>query len=258
MLQLLITLLILHKGCAFTCYGCSSDPTYEEYDENCMNDGYDGLVISHESFISCYTEVYENGAVERYAESSEHQDGECEWKEDTVSYWRCHCNTVKCNSDLCQHCYNGTTHSTIHTTQTTTVTTTETTEPTTVTTTPTTEPTTVTTTATTESTTVTTTATTESTTTTTESTTTEASTTQLSTTSVPSAGLRCYSCIDCPAVDEETPHAVDLLFQSCVTVTMGSESMVMRAGDYNLRQDGECFNEDAGIFCYCVGNLCNN
>ncbi|CAL4069473.1 unnamed protein product [Meganyctiphanes norvegica] len=88
-------------------------------------------------------------------------------------------------------------------------------------------------------------------------TTTVATTTTTTTQQPPSKGLSCYSCVDCPTVDESTTVVFDEDFLTCVTIMTCPETVV-RSGGLDAYPDGECYVNDGTIlFCHCTTSLCN-
>ncbi|CAL4126674.1 unnamed protein product, partial [Meganyctiphanes norvegica] len=85
-------------------------------------------------------------------------------------------------------------------------------------------------------------------------------TTELTTTtsSVPLEGLTCYSCLDCPAVDETTTTISSDDYKACATAYSSESGMFLRFAVTQLHKDGECVDDGTLLKCFCTTNLCNN
>ncbi|CAL4213295.1 unnamed protein product, partial [Meganyctiphanes norvegica] len=94
----------------------------------------------------------------------------------------------------------------------------------------------------------------------TTTTTTVATTTDDIKSTTASLGLSCYSCFDCPITSSTTAVIQDPNYNTCFTslVTMELGSYVVRGGELDPRQDGECDKTDTAITCYCGDDLCND
>ncbi|CAL4236314.1 unnamed protein product, partial [Meganyctiphanes norvegica] len=72
--------------------------------------------------------------------------------------------------------------------------------------------------------------------------------------------LRCYSCVDCGVVDDDTTVATSKEFLTCFTaIELGNPHFVIRGGSRDYYEDGVCFYEDDHSFvCYCSSSRCNS
>ncbi|CAL4061031.1 unnamed protein product [Meganyctiphanes norvegica] len=103
-LLLLLTPLV-HADEYAVCYYCSSDVDDDLYDPECATNGYDGHNGELAFTYSCYTEVYGYNSINRGFDSSNHDDGECEYIHGKPDKMRCYCNADRCNNNNCQHCF---------------------------------------------------------------------------------------------------------------------------------------------------------
>ncbi|CAL4066510.1 unnamed protein product [Meganyctiphanes norvegica] len=102
--------------------------------------------------------------------------------------------------------------------------------------------------------------TTEQTTSTTDPTTltpaTREPTTSNPTTTEPVATLRCYTCVDCPKVEDSTP-VIEGDFLTCVSTIFLNSAEVIRSGSHEDQPD-ECIHHAETLSCYCSSDLCND
>ncbi|CAL4065488.1 unnamed protein product [Meganyctiphanes norvegica] len=77
------------------------------------------------------------------------------------------------------------------------------------------------------------------------------------TSSDPATTLRCYHCIDCGTVDEDTTPIIEDNFLSCSTIMILESVEVIRGGSYDAHPDGECVEHTESLSCWCNGDLCN-
>ncbi|CAL4059512.1 unnamed protein product, partial [Meganyctiphanes norvegica] len=258
-----------------TCYYCSNNHiSNADYDSNCGNPNYDGH-SERASFVrGCFIIIYDDGNIWRGFEGKhqENHDDECQRVTDNVDGWgtRCWCPTDRCNSHLCENCFP------------TTTTTTTTTTPTTTTSTqsppgndltcynciacPTTD----------------------------ENTEVVSDENFLTCVTIMTgdgtiirdggyddhadgdcfanggvtqchcttplcndAGLSCYSCVDCPTVNQNTTVVFDENFKTCVT-TLTDQGTIIRSGGFDVHADGECIVDGTLTQCHCTNFLCND
>ncbi|CAL4123375.1 unnamed protein product, partial [Meganyctiphanes norvegica] len=70
--------------------------------------------------------------------------------------------------------------------------------------------------------------------------------------------LSCYSCINCPEVDENTQVVQTDEYKSCVT-TQFDQTYVVRGGSEEYHEEDECNTDNENMIeCFCSSNLCNN
>ncbi|CAL4096304.1 unnamed protein product [Meganyctiphanes norvegica] len=72
----------------------------------------------------------------------------------------------------------------------------------------------------------------------------------------PGMTLRCYSCIDCPRVEDSTP-VIEADFLTCVSTIFLNNAEVIRSGSYEDQLDG-CIQNAETISCYCSSDICND
>ncbi|CAL4152710.1 unnamed protein product [Meganyctiphanes norvegica] len=204
-----------------TCYECSDDPNDSSlpwYDPQCAKYDYNGLTYNYKNYDGCLLRIYDSGYVYRGAYNGPYEDGDCgPWS----YYNECYCQGSYCNTDsYCEQC--GFSPPTPRTTEHTTETTTD--SLTTIDTSP--------------------------------ATTTEPAS-PTTTSSDPATTLRCYHCIDCGTVDEDTTPIIEDNFLSCSTIMILESVEVIRGGSYAAHPDGECVEHTESLSCWCNGDLCN-
>ncbi|CAL4061084.1 unnamed protein product [Meganyctiphanes norvegica] len=69
--------------------------------------------------------------------------------------------------------------------------------------------------------------------------------------------LKCYQCINCGHVDNDTP-VIEGEYLSCVTTTVLESAEVIRGGSSKEHPDGECSQNTATLSCWCSEDLCND
>jgi len=210
-----------NPGGDYQCYYCNN---YDQgskvpYDANCGNNNYHGNAADQNGDDQCcYTIHYDNGNVLRTG-CSGHGDGECR---DGSGWTGCYCTGDKCNDNICQEC--GVPGPTGETTEappnTTPVNPGHTTTPGGPTD-PHTDP------------------------------------HKTTTPSGPSLGLSCYTCMNCPTVDTNTPTISDPDYNSCFIQLVTGSHVVYRGGSKDHHNDGECIMVDGNMTCFCVGDNCN-
>ncbi|CAL4122797.1 unnamed protein product, partial [Meganyctiphanes norvegica] len=84
-----------------SCYSCqNTNPASSFYDEECGNANYNGNKKDCENCKSCWTGVYDSGAVYR-SSSNVGEAGDCSTSD---GYTACYCADDDCNSELCEYC----------------------------------------------------------------------------------------------------------------------------------------------------------
>ncbi|CAL4126413.1 unnamed protein product, partial [Meganyctiphanes norvegica] len=225
-----------------TCYYCSTNTESGiPYDSDCDSYYYNGSSIStYDGYTACDITVSDNGYVYRGGAFYDHTDGECSYGLDST---QCYCVGDYCNTEsYCAQC--GYPRPTPGTTELTTLTTSEP-PPTTMG--PTTENTSEPPTTTMEPITATTSKPSQST----------SSATTL-TSAKPPGSLRCYNCINCSSVDEDSTDVLEDEFLACTTIIFLDSTEVIRGGTYDEHPDGECVEHTASVSCWCSHDLCNN
>ncbi|CAL4124194.1 unnamed protein product [Meganyctiphanes norvegica] len=86
----------------------------------------------------------------------------------------------------------------------------------------------------------------------------DVTTTTISPGAVSGLGLACFSCLGCPDVDSNTNVETNDAYQSCFTAIYGTSEIVVRGGDAELHDDGDCQIVDGHFTCYCNSDLCNH
>ncbi|CAL4080491.1 unnamed protein product, partial [Meganyctiphanes norvegica] len=76
--------------------------------------------------------------------------------------------------------------------------------------------------------------------------------------SPPSGSLSCYTCFNCPAIDESTPVIEDATFVTCVSIFPLEFSEVIRSGSDEDHPDGACIQHSQTLMCWCSTDLCND
>ncbi|CAL4124525.1 unnamed protein product, partial [Meganyctiphanes norvegica] len=71
------------------------------------------------------------------------------------------------------------------------------------------------------------------------------------------ATVKCFQCIACGHVDDNTPISEDE-YTSCVTTVLLESAKVNRGGSYKDHPDGECAQLTETLTCWCSNDLCNN
>ncbi|CAL4088897.1 unnamed protein product, partial [Meganyctiphanes norvegica] len=77
-------------------------------------------------------------------------------------------------------------------------------------------------------------------------------------TPTPAETLKCYQCIDCAIVDEDTTPVVEDKYLSCASTVFMNSTEVIRSGSYEEHTDGECIQHMETLTCWCSQDLCNN
>ncbi|CAL4211672.1 unnamed protein product, partial [Meganyctiphanes norvegica] len=86
---------------------------------------------------------------------------------------------------------------------------------------------------------------------------TTSTTTKPAHTTNPYGYLKCYDCLGCPSVGENTTTVVEGPYQSCLTIVDNAHT-VFRAGSYEEHPDGECVENTESISCWYSEDLCND
>ncbi|CAL4157988.1 unnamed protein product, partial [Meganyctiphanes norvegica] len=68
--------------------------------------------------------------------------------------------------------------------------------------------------------------------------------------------LRCYTCVDCPEVEDST-HVIEGDFLTCVSTIFLNSAEVIRSGSHEDQPD-ECIHHAETLSCYCSSDLCND
>ncbi|CAL4067431.1 unnamed protein product [Meganyctiphanes norvegica] len=69
-------------------------------------------------------------------------------------------------------------------------------------------------------------------------------------------GLKCYSCADCPQVDQDTNMLQREEYHTCVLTFYGN--IIIRGGSTEEKYNGDCIMHDGIMDCYCHSHLCNS
>ncbi|CAL4069649.1 unnamed protein product [Meganyctiphanes norvegica] len=77
------------------------------------------------------------------------------------------------------------------------------------------------------------------------------------TTPAPPTGLQCYSCTNCPDVDENTHITQNIDFMACSFSILHSNGATIRGASKVEHIDGECEDSGSIFTCYCTSDLCN-
>ncbi|CAL4112086.1 unnamed protein product, partial [Meganyctiphanes norvegica] len=211
---------------ALTCYMCSEDPHYSNYDPECADYSYKGRTETSDGFNTCYITIFLDEYLHRGGTSSEYDDGDCY---NGGSATECYCKGDNCNTDsFCSQCgYPKPTPGTTTTTEATTLTTTKPPSPTT------------------DSTTL---------------------TTTNPPPSTADNTITCYQCFDDPASGVYDPDCADYRYDGrtwdgavvCYIVIYNNGylqrgPLVDGAG----HDDGECYYGSDFTECYCKSAYCN-
>ncbi|CAL4089367.1 unnamed protein product, partial [Meganyctiphanes norvegica] len=112
-LNLLVILFVFFGADAKICYFCSTNPDTDgvPYDAACGDLNYDGNAESYPIYVGCAIIVYDDGNVLRLYEpkSSADNDDVCQrynYDDGAGDLMRCWCPEDKCNSHLCEECFN--------------------------------------------------------------------------------------------------------------------------------------------------------
>ncbi|CAL4124348.1 unnamed protein product, partial [Meganyctiphanes norvegica] len=243
------------SGEAIDCFECNSDPTdYGWWDPDCDQDGYAGHRVYFPDTYNCFTDVKDDGSVDRKSARIVATDEPCMYYDAipdvAVGYWRCFCESNLCNSDLCEDCIDPKP--------------TPTGDSSSVSPTPTGDSSSVSPTPTGDSSSSSSSSSESSSSSPSSSATSASSTSEMPPTPDPLTGLTCYSCTDCTTVDENTETIVGehgKVFKTCaasITKGIDGEDVVIRGGDYNAHPDGFCQHEPEMWTCFCTTDLCNN
>ncbi|CAL4069814.1 unnamed protein product [Meganyctiphanes norvegica] len=74
-----------------------------------------------------------------------------------------------------------------------------------------------------------------------------------------SGNLRCYTCFNCPTIDESTPTIEDASFVTCVsTFLLSSDMEVIRSESDEDHPGGSCIQHSQTLMCWCSKDLCND
>ncbi|CAL4107982.1 unnamed protein product [Meganyctiphanes norvegica] len=210
-----------------TCYSCTDNPTFGDYDPDCADYNYNGVTETWDSYDTCFITIYNDGGyLYRGGDDSGHDDGDCYYG---GSVTECFCKSNDCNTDsFCSQCgYPKPTPGTGTTTEATTITTTNPPPPTT------------------DSTTLT---TTNSPPPTTDDT------------------ITCYQCFDDPASGVYDPDCADYSYDgktwdgAVVCYIVIYDNGYLRRGpliDGAGHYDGECYYGSGFTECYCKSDYCN-
>ncbi|CAL4160459.1 unnamed protein product, partial [Meganyctiphanes norvegica] len=272
--EVILIMAVVQVTNAVSCYACQNVPAhnyYSDYDRDCGEFDYHGRNGTWRGYDTCWLSIQDNGYMHRGWDSFGHEDGECEYGtyyNPNHNYTLCFCKGDYCNTDsYCAQCgYPKPTPSTtefttdITTEHTETTTTAEVSTPTTYVTTamttevptPTTDITPATTTEPSTPTSITTTAPT------TEESTPITVTTSTTTSDLPSLTLKCFHCIDCADVDEDSTPIIEDEFLSCSTIVFLNSAEVIRGGSYDEHPDGMCLEHTGSVSCWCSQDLCND
>ncbi|CAL4097825.1 unnamed protein product [Meganyctiphanes norvegica] len=76
-------------------------------------------------------------------------------------------------------------------------------------------------------------------------------------TTQPPTVLRCYSCHDCPKVDENTHIINGSDYNTCSLTLIKSTGSIIRGASSSDQEAGDCIDNGGVETCYCAEDLCN-